>query len=126
MSELGAMMLHASTAGALPPTLFAAAGWLFGSVYFAALKHSVGSYVVSGAPVPHNGTAHRAAERGAAIPLSSRAAALRGLFWSLARIGLAALFFALSARWGAPAILAAFLGFLAARHLAVRAARRTS
>jgi hypothetical protein len=53
-----------------------------------------------------------------------RHAWLRFVLLALARIAAAAVFFIFAVRWGAPALLAAFAGFLAARHLAIRAARR--
>lgn len=43
---------------------------------------------------------------------------------AIVRIGATALFFTFAARWGAPVLLAAFAGFLVARQLAVRSARR--
>ena len=46
------------------------------------------------------------------------------LLTALTRIVAAALFFTLAVHRGAPALLAAFAGFLVARLLAVRAARR--
>jgi len=52
-----------------------------------------------------------------------RHAWLRYILSALTRIVTAAIFFTFAVRWGAPALLAAFVGFLAARHLAVRAAR---
>lgn len=78
--------------------LCAAAGLVVGCGYFAALRRGVGLIV-------------------------ARGAAVWSVLWVLVRVGGAALFFALVVRWGAMPLLAAFLGFLAARHLAVRTAR---
>jgi F1F0 ATPase subunit 2 len=79
--------------------LLGAAGFAVGTAYFASLRRGVRLSVARGA-------------------------------WSWfalsapARMVPAALFFILAARWGGPALLMAFAGFLTARHLAVRAARR--
>jgi hypothetical protein len=80
--------------------LFAAMGLTLGRGYFTALRRGVAAYT-------------------AAQPV-------RSLAWLLARLAAAALFFALTARWGTWALLAAFAGFLVARQLAVRAARGTT
>ena len=79
--------------------LLAAAGFLLGAVYFASLRRSVGLSI---------------ARR---MWASYMAAAL-------VRILAAVLFFTLAVHWGVPALLAAFAGFLVARQLALRAARR--
>ena len=77
---------------------FAAAGLVFGWGYFRVLRLAVAAYAAGGT-------------------LGSGAA------WLIARIAGAALFFAAAAHWGASPLLGAFLGFLAARQLALRAAR---
>jgi F1F0 ATPase subunit 2 len=87
----------ASDALAIPP--LAAAGFVLGKAYFASLR------------------------RGVRISIARRAWAPYMLSAS-ARIAAAALFFTLAVRWGAPGLLAGFTGFLAARQLALRAARR--
>jgi F1F0 ATPase subunit 2 len=87
----------ASLGTAVP--LLGAAGFVLGMVYFASLRRGVRLSV-------------------------ARGAWSRFVLSALARIALAALFFTFAVRWGAPALAAAFAGFLAARHLAVRAARR--
>jgi hypothetical protein len=81
--------------------LFAAGGLAFGWGYFAALRRGVDAY-------------------------AARGAVLRSLLWMLARLAGAALFFAFAVRWGAWPLVAAFLGFFAARQIAVRAARRAA
>lgn len=78
--------------------VFAAAGFAFGSAYFASLR------------------------RGLRICVAGRAWSSYVLL-ALVRILAAALFLAFAVRWGLPSLLAAFAGFLIARHLAVRAAR---
>jgi len=77
-----------------------AAGAAFGAVYFAALRRTAGSYV---------------AGRGWMNPAAR----------TLGRIMTAGGFFALAASFGAMPLLTAFLGFLVARSLAVRAAKET-
>lgn len=79
--------------------VFAAAGFAFGSAYFASLR------------------------RGLRTSVAERAWSSYVLL-ALARILSAALFLGFAVRWGLPSLLAAFAGFLIARHLAVRAARR--
>lgn len=79
--------------------VFAAAGFLLGTGYFASLRRGVRRSIVSHAWLQY-------------------------VLWAIARIGAAVLFFVFAARWGAPALLAAFAGFLTARQLAVRTARR--
>lgn len=81
--------------------LFAAGGLAFGWGYFAALRRGIEAY-------------------------GARGAVLQSLLWMLARFAAAALFFAFAVRWGAWPLVAAFLGFLAARQIAVRAARRAA
>ena len=79
--------------------LFSAGGVGLGWGYFAALRHGVKLCVTRGAPLP-------------------------GVYRTLARLAAAAAIFALAARFGAWPLLGAFIGFLAARQLAVRAAGR--
>ena len=79
--------------------IMAVAGLAFGAIYFAALKRGV-TLFVSG--------------RGWRAPLALM----------LLRLGAAILFLVLAAKLGAAPLLAAFLGLLAARVLAVRAARK--
>ena len=93
------MMRAAAGADAWLAVLLAAGGLIFGWGYFAALRRGVVAYVA------HN--------RG-----------WRAVAWTLARLAAAVLFFGLAVRAGAWPVLAAFLGFLAARQIAVRAARR--
>lgn len=78
--------------------LLAAVGFLVGMAYFASLRH------------------------GAHLSVARRAWSAYMLL-ALARIAAATLFFAFVLRWGVPALLASFAGFLAARQLAVRSAR---
>ena len=80
---------------------FAAAGFALGIGYFASLR------------------------RGLRLAVTRRAWFTYGLS-AVARILAAALLLTFAARWGLPALLAAFAGFLIARHLAVRAARRSA
>jgi hypothetical protein len=77
----------------------ASAGFAFGLLYFAALKRSVAVFV---------------AGRGLLAPLSL----------TLARLAAAVVFLGLAAHVGAAALLAAFIGFLLARTLALRSAQR--
>ena len=79
--------------------LLAVAGFALGVVYFASLRRGV----------------HRAIARQAWLPCMA---------WGIVRIAAATLFFTFAVRWGLPALLAAFTGFLAARTLALRGARR--
>ena len=81
--------------------VFAAAGFLLGMGYFASLR----------------GGLRRALTRRA-----------WSLYWLSAavRITAAALLFTFAARRGVPAFAATFAGFLVARHIALRAARRTA
>lgn len=94
------MIAHRTLTSLWPSApLLAAAGFTLGMTYFAALRRGVRLSV-------------------------ERQAWVRYMLSALARIAAAALFFTFAVHWGAPALLAAFVGFLAARHLAVRAARR--
>jgi len=77
------------------------AGLAFGLVYFAVVRRSVALFV---------------AGRGWLAPVAL----------TLGRLGAALLFFALTAKIGASALLAAFLGVLLARTLALRAGRRAA
>lgn len=79
--------------------LFSVGGIALGWGYFAALGHGVKLYV-------------------------TRGALLQGLYWMAVRLALAAAFFAFALRFGVWALLGAFIGFLAARQIAVRGARR--
>lgn len=96
------MTAHPPGAGPWPALLFAAMGLAFGRAYFAALRRGVAAYTAAGA------------ER-----------LWRSIGWLLARLAAAAMFFALTMAWGAWPLLAALLGFLAARQLALRAARKS-
>lgn len=82
--------------GAFAIAPLAAAGFAVGTGYFASLRRGAGASLARGAWRPYVTSA-------------------------LARIASAALLFTLAVRWGAPALLAAFAGFLAARWLALRA-----
>jgi N-ATPase, AtpR subunit len=75
-------------------------GLTFGLLYFAALKR-------------------------AAVLLASGGGWTGPLGLTLGRIGAAVIFLSLAARLGAAALLAAFLGFLLARTLALHVVRRT-
>lgn len=79
--------------------LFAVAGTVLGAAYFASLRRSLRQVL-------------------------ARRGGWRYPLMALARIAATALFFAVAVRWGTSALLAAFAGFLAARQLAVIAARR--
>lgn len=74
-------------------------GFGCGQLYFAVLKHTVAD-------------------------ITARPGWLRPAALSLVRLGLAALLFTVAAKLGAISLLAAFLGFLAARTWAVHAAKR--
>lgn len=93
------MMTHDTSASlwAAVPVL-AAAGFAVGVAYFASLRRGVRLSTASHAWLPY-------------------------MLWALARIVAAALFFMFAVRWGMPALLAAFAGFLFARLLALRGAR---
>jgi NhaP-type Na+/H+ or K+/H+ antiporter len=92
---------HPSGASLSLLVLSAAAGALFGSAYFVALRHSLSI-------------------------LAGRESLRRALLAMAYRLAAASLFFAFAVRLGAWPPIAAFLGFLAARQLAVRAARRAA
>jgi len=88
------------TAAALAfASLWAVAGFGFGLFYFAALRRTVEGY--------RGGRSHL-------LPIAL----------TLGRIAAAVLFFGSSAAHGVVPLLTAFLGFLLARSLALRAARR--
>jgi F1F0 ATPase subunit 2 len=94
------MIARATILGIGPVILpLAIAGFALGIAYFASLRRGV----------------HR---------LVARHAWLACMAWSLVRVAAAALFFAFAVRWGLPALLAAMAGFLAARTIALRCARR--
>ncbi|MBW4050817.1 MAG: hypothetical protein HIU85_05035 [Proteobacteria bacterium] len=95
------MIAHPLGAAPWLTLLFAAMGLAFGRAYFAALRRDVAAYT--------------AAEAGALW---------RSIGGLLARLAAAAVFFAFTMAWGAWPLLAAFLGFLTARQLALRAARK--
>lgn len=78
----------------------AAAGLLFGRLYFAALRRCVASFVGGDGWV-------------------------RPLALSVGRIGAAAIFLLIVAHWGAASLLGGLGGFLVARTLALRAQRRS-
>lgn len=71
------------------------------------------------------GLAYFAALRQTAALLGTGGSRLRPLLLTLARVAGAALAFFFAARLGAAPLLAAFLGFLAARALALRWVRRS-
>ena len=79
--------------------LLAITGFALGVVYFSSLRRGVHVSVVSHSWVPY-------------------------VLWALVRITAVALLLTFAVRWGVPALLAALVGFLAARQLAVRGARR--
>ena len=83
------------------PAAAFAAGLAFGLAYFAALRRTASLY---------------------ATGAGWRAPALL----TLGRIAAAAVFFAVAAQFGMAGLLAAFIGFLAARGVALRAARKTA
>ena len=94
------MIAHGSLASPRPTVLLLGiAGFAMGLAYFASLRRGVQLSIVSHAWLQY-------------------------MLWALARTAAAALFFTFAMRWGAPALLAAFAGFLIARQLAVRGARR--
>lgn len=92
------MIPHTLALSLAPTAAMAAAGLAFGLAYFAALRRTVLLLGSGGRLGP---------------------AAL-----SLGRIAAAVIFLGLAARFGAVPLLAAFLGFLLARALALRALRR--
>ena len=94
------MIAHQTLASLWPAApLLAAAGFALGAAYFASLRRSVRLSL-------------------------EREVWRRYMLSALVRIAAAGLFFSLAMRWGAPALLAAFAGFIAARYLALRPARR--
>jgi len=93
------MIAHDVVPGLPAVLLFAVAGFALGVVYFASLQ------------------------RGVRLSIA-RHAWLSCLAWALVRFAAAALFFTFAVHWGLPALLAAFGGFLVARTLALRGARR--
>ena len=94
------MIAHDVGSGLRPAlALLAVAGFALGVVYFASLRRGV----------------HLAIARQAWLPCMA---------WGFLRIAAATLFFTFPVHWGLPAPLAAFAGFLAARTLALRGARR--
>lgn len=94
------MMPHQTLARLWPAVpLLAAAGFVLGKGYFGSLRRSVRLLV-------------------------AQSAWSTSILLALARIAAAAVFFTFAVRWGVPAFLAAFAGFLVARQLAVRAVRR--
>lgn len=96
------MITHPTLAGLWPAApLLATAGFALGAAYFASLRRSVRLSL------------ERDLWRRYVPP-------------AIIRIAAAALFFSLAVRWGLPALLAAFAGFLAARYLALRSARRVA
>jgi len=88
-----------------PAVAMAVAGVVFGLVYFATLRRSVAVFATGG------GWAQ------GLMPM---------LVLTLARLGAAVAFLTLAAKLGAAALIAAFLGFLLARTIALRAARRAA
>jgi hypothetical protein len=84
-----------------PALAMAIAGVVFGLIYFATLRRSVAVFAAGG------GWA-------------------RALALTLARLCAAVVFLAMAAKLGAAALIAAFLGFLLARTIALRAARRAA
>jgi hypothetical protein len=94
------MIAHDVVSGLRPAIpLLAVAGFALGVVYFASLRRGV----------------HLAIVRQAWLPCMA---------WGFVRIAAATLLFTFAARCGLPALLPAFAGFLAARTLALRGARR--
>ena len=93
--------MHAVGVDPWPALLFAAGGLAFGWGYFASLRRGIDAYAAEGA-------------------------VSQSLLWMLGRLAAAGVFFAFAVRWGAWPLLAAFLGFLAARQIAVRAVRRAA
>lgn len=92
-------MIAHDVASGLWPLLLAVGGFALGLGYFASLRHGVQLAIARHVWRPY-------------------------IVWALVRIAAAALFFTFVLRWGLPALLAAFAGFLAARTLAMRGARR--
>jgi N-ATPase, AtpR subunit len=90
-------------------TAFAPAGLVFGRLYFAALRRTVERLSTATASRDGSGS------------IRFLPAAL-----TFARIAGATLFLGTAAQFGALPLLTAFLGFLVARSLSLRAARRTA
>jgi hypothetical protein len=84
----------------IPAVIMGPAGTAFGLAYFTALRRTVGLY--------------RGNNDGALAPVA----------FTLGRIAGAVIFLALAARLGAEPLIGAFLGFLVARAIALRLARR--
>lgn len=95
------MIRPAPGAEAWLAVMLAAAGLVFGWGYFAALRRGITAYVGQDQP-------------------------WRAVAWALVRLAAAVLFFGFAVCWGTWPLLAAFLGFLTARQIAVRTARRAS
>lgn len=93
------MSAHTPEGAVVLIAALAASGVLLGRCYFASLRWSVARYT------------------------AGRLSAAQGMGLALARVAGAAALLALAARLGAPALLAAFLGFIAARAWALRSAR---
>jgi len=94
------MIAHDVVAGVRPAILLlAVAGLALGVVYFASMR------------------------RGVQLSIA-RQAWLSYLAWAFVRIAATALCFTFAVHWGLSALLAAFAGFLVARTLALRGARR--
>jgi len=93
-------MSAASDKWLTPAMLLVPAGFLFGRLYFGVLRH-------------------------AADALARRRPGLEDLLTLLARLLAAAVFFGFAAREGGLALLMALLGFLVARAVVLRTARRT-
>ena len=119
---------------------FLAAGFAVGAGYFAALRRSIELYLMNlkndgASPAKAGAHGASAALVGPVGPGFRRDSELEGengsrqsrhlgpIGITLARIGGAIVFFAIAVHFGALALLAAFLGFLAARAVALRAAR---
>jgi len=93
---------HDALAGIGPAiALLGTAGFAVGLMYFASLRCGVRLSIARRAWLPY-------------------------MLLALARIASVALFFTFSLRWGVPSLLAAFVGFLIARQVAVGAARRVA
>ena len=90
-----------SDTGLVPAAVWIVAGFGFGVGYFAALRQSVENYDARGSRL---------------VPFA----------FTLGRIAGAILFFGIAVRFGALPPLAALLGFLIARSLALRAVRRSA
>lgn len=93
------MIAHDVVSNVWAAVLLAIGGFALGVAYFASLRRGVCLSIARQAWLPY-------------------------MVWALVRIAAAALFLTFAVRWGVPALLAAFTGFLAARMLALRGARR--